>query len=166
MRRPTNTSPFYWSTMLHRSLAGLAMSFAAIGVLGTAAVKAEPVVQPASLPNGVYLYGQAPEPDQLNTGYFVFEVNNGDVIGALYMPSSSFDCASGKLTDSKLALTVRDSYDRSTNPYEIALERTAQVATAGNATVKPTGLDGFYPLEQVSANDLRILNVCKADLKK
>lgn len=166
MRRPTNPFSFYGSTVLHRSLAGLAMSFAAIGVFGAAAVKAEPVGQPSSLPNGVYLYGQAPEPNKLNTGYFVFEVTNGDVIGALYMPSSSFDCASGKFADSTLALTVRDSYDQSTNPYEIALERTAKVAAAGDATVKPLGLDGFYPLDQVSANDRRILNVCKADLTK
>jgi hypothetical protein len=117
------------------------------------------------LADGVYLYGQAPKPDQLGQGYFVFEVNKGQVYGALYMPRSSFDCASGRFSGQQLALTVVNSYDRLANPYAIALEKTSTVATAGNPAPQTIGLEGFHPLP-VTASDRRILAVCKADLRK
>ncbi|NJP12544.1 MAG: hypothetical protein HC866_26305 [Leptolyngbyaceae cyanobacterium RU_5_1] len=80
------------------------------------------------LPDGVYLYGQSPKPNELGKGYFVFESKQGKVIGALYVPHSSFDCATGTFSEKQLALTVTNTYDRTTNPFEIALERTATVA--------------------------------------
>ena len=120
----------------------------------------------ASLPNGVYLYGQSAQPEQVGQGYFVFEVNQGNVVGALYMPRSSFDCAAGTFQHDQLALTVVNSYDRSTNPFEIALDKTSNVATAGNPAVQPVGLQGFHQLSSISENDRRILGVCKADLQR
>ncbi len=120
----------------------------------------------AALPDGIYLYGQSAQPDQLGQGYFVFEVNQGKVMGALYMPHSSFDCAAGKFEANQLALTVVNSYDRATNPFAIALTRNSNVAAQG-ATAKPIiGLEGFQPLASVSQNDLRMLKTCKADLKQ
>lgn len=117
----------------------------------------------APMADGVYLYGQAPQPDQLGQGYFVFEVSRGSVVGALYMPRSSFDCAKGSFQDQQLALTVVNSYDRSTNAFEIALERSTQVA---GQPVKPiVGLEGFHRLEPTE-NDLRMLKTCKADFQK
>ena len=124
------------------------------------------VVSPrASLPDGVYLYGQSPKADQVGAGYFVFEVNRGKVMGALYMPRSSFDCASGSFNGDRLALTVVNSYDRTTNPFAIALEGTSNVASSrpeGNLI----GLQGFHRISSISQNDYRILNTCKADLKQ
>ena len=120
--------------------------------------------QTATLPDGVYLYGQAAKPDELGKGYFVFEAKKGQVVGALYMPRSSFDCATGRFDANQLALTVTNSYDRTTNPFEIALDRTATVASSAQPT-PAIGLQGFYKLDQVTDNDLRMLNVCKADLQ-
>ncbi|MGA7937921.1 MAG: hypothetical protein WCA35_30510 [Kovacikia sp.] len=145
----------------------LAVGMAVINCLP--ALAAPPKSQPQSLGNlsdGVYLYGQSPKPEQIGQGYFVFEVNRGKVIGALYMPRSSFDCASGSFKDNQLALTVVNSYDRSTNPYEIAVERSSTVATTGNPTPQEIGLQGFHRLPTVSENDLRILNMCKTDFQK
>lgn len=124
-----------------------------------------PATVNAALEDGTYLYGQSPERDQLGQGYFVFEVKQGQVMGALYMPHSSFDCASGSFKAQELALTVVNSYDRTTNPFAIALDTTSTVASATNPSLKQIGLEGFHPLE-VSENDRRILNVCKADFQK
>jgi len=117
-----------------------------------------------ALPDGVYLYGQSAQPDQIGKGYFVFEAKRGKVIGALYMPSSSFDCTLGQFEQSQLALTVVNSYDRTTNPFEIALERDYNVAAGSNSSKPVVSLDGFHRLKVVSQNDLRMLETCKADL--
>lgn len=118
-----------------------------------------------SLPDGVYLYGESPKPNELGKGYFVFESKQGKVVGALYMPSSSFDCASGSFQGNQLALKVTNSYDRSTNPFAIALERNTTVAAGGNAVMAPVGLQGFHKINQLSEMDQRILQVCKTDLQ-
>ena len=121
----------------------------------------------SSLPaNGVYLYGQSSQPDQVGKAYFVFEVRQGNVVGALFMPRSSFDCAYGTFQPDRVALTVVDSYDKSENPYAIALEKTTSVATRGNPALKQISLEGFEPLTTLSENDWRILNVCKQNYQQ
>jgi hypothetical protein len=82
------------------------------------------------------------------------------------MPRSSFDCTSGKFQGDQLALTVVNSYDRTTNPFEIALEKTSNVAAQGNPAFQDIGLQGFQRIDKVSENDYRILKVCKADFQK
>jgi len=126
--------------------------------------QAKPVstdAKPSTIADGVYLYGKSAEPNQIGRAYFVFEVRQSKVLGALYMPRSSFDCAYGAFQANQLALTVVDSYDRSENPYAIALAKGASVATRGNPAVTQINLEGFEPLAKLSANDQRILNVCK-----
>ncbi|NDJ18294.1 hypothetical protein [Myxacorys almedinensis] len=117
----------------------------------------------ATLPNGVYLYGQSAQPEQLGKAYFVFEVKQGKLIGALYMPRSSFDCTYGAVQPDKVALTVVNSYEKSENPYAIALERNASVASLNNPALLPTGLEGFHQISNLSNTDRRILKVCKAE---
>lgn len=166
-----------WSSRVSRSSRFLVGASFAAGVLSTGLVpaiahSAEPAAKPQAsavkqtLPDGVYLYGQSTQPDQVGQGYFVFEAKQGAVVGALYMPRSSFDCTAGKFQNDQLALTVVNSYDRTTNPYEIALERTSNVAAEGNPAFQNIGLQGFHRLSTVSENDKRILNVCKADFQK
>ena len=161
-----------WSFVqgVRRMWAGaVAIGMSALSVLPAVAYAGPQPVGPDSLgtlPDGVYLYGQAPEPDQIGQGYFVFEVNKGTAIGALYMPRSSFDCAAGKFQGNQLALTVVNSEDRTTNPFAIALEQTSMVASSGNPTLKQVGLQGFHRLPNLSEGDQRILGVCKADFQK
>lgn len=116
-----------------------------------------------SLADGVYLYGQSPEPEQLGAAYMVFEVTQGNVVGAFYMPRSSFDCFSGQFEANRLALNVVDSYEQVAYPYAVALDSTSPVATAGGEAIAPVGLEGFQRIDQLSANDQRILTTCKAD---
>lgn len=117
--------------------------------------------QATRLPDGVYLYGQSAQPEEIGKGYFVFESRQGKLIGALYMPRSSFDCTYGSVESDRVSLMVIDSYDRSENPYVIATERKDSVASRDNPVVAPVGLEGYQRLSKLSANDQRILNVCK-----
>lgn len=116
-----------------------------------------------SLADGVYLYGQSPQPEQLGAAYMVFEVTQGDVVGAFYMPRSSFDCFSGQFEANRLALSIVDSYEQTAYPFAIALDSNSPVAMAGGEAIAPVGLEGFQRIDQLSTNDQRILTTCKAD---
>lgn len=117
-----------------------------------------------ALPDGVYLFGQSPEPEQVGAAYMVFEVNDSRVVGAFYMPYSSFDCFNGQFGGNQLELTVINSYEQTAHPYAVALSENSSVASAGNA-IAPIGLEGYHQIEQVSENDQRILATCQADLQ-
>jgi hypothetical protein len=93
--------------------------------------------------DGIYLYSQSANPNQIGEEYFVFEVHNKTVIGAFYMPHSSFDCFYGAVNAEALDLNIVNSYDQSTYPYSIKLQN-------------------YRPLAAVGHNDQRILSTCKA----
>ncbi|MBM0742096.1 hypothetical protein JOY44_10760 [Phormidium sp. CLA17] len=171
MQKSLKVSVSKWSTLASRvgiALLGtsvtLSVAFEAQAAYSKPVAQA-PAVPTATLPDGVYLYGQAPKPNELGKGYFVFENKAGKVVGALYMPSSSFDCAAGEFKANQLALMVTDSYDRTANPFEIALDRNSTIASSANPSLN-LGLQGFHKLNAVSQNDLRLLNVCKLDSQK
>jgi hypothetical protein len=90
----------------------------------------------------IYLYGQSPKPDQIKQEYFVFEVRQGKVVGAFYLPRSAFYCFYGNLERTQLNLTVVDTYDGTTSPYSVNLQQ-------------------YHPIPTVSNNDKRILGICK-----
>ncbi|MEM8804582.1 MAG: hypothetical protein AAGF01_00855 [Cyanobacteria bacterium P01_G01_bin.38] len=114
-----------------------------------------------ALPNdGIYLYGQQPLPDQLATAYLVFEARAGIILGAFYMPQSSFDCVQGQFQDTELALTITDSYSQDSFEYALGIQRDTQVASAEGAV--SMAIEGYHRIQQVSENDLRILDTCKA----
>jgi len=115
------------------------------------------------LPNGVYLYGQSPEAMQLGSEYMVFEVNQDQVVGAFYMPQSSFDCFVGEIGSRRLSLNIFDSYDQSVHPYAIALDVNSSVATNGSGSGAEMGLEGFHRISDVSELDQSLLNTCRAD---
>lgn len=121
----------------------------------------------APLPlNGIYLYGQSPEPEQMGAAYMVFEARDGLAIGAFYMPNSSFDCFYGDIRPTEMALTVIDSYSGEAFPYAIALESVDAVANAdGSGTSLNPVVEGFYQLSNLSDVDRQILSVCQTDLE-
>lgn len=114
---------------------------------------------------GIYLYGQSAEANQIDTSYMIFEVEDERVVGAFYMPSSSFDCFQGSIQSNELALSIHDSYAQESYPYSIALVSNTSAIASQNAVIDSTlGIDGFHPIEAVSENDRRMLAVCRADL--
>lgn len=130
----------------------------------------EGITLPAS---GTYLYGQAPVAGQLGQEYMVFEVLQGRVVGALYMPSSEFSCFQGTLNNNQMNVTVANSYDNSAFIHEIAQgEQDQRLAAVGgrnllneiNSLTYPheLALDNYHRISDVSANDQRLLATCQA----
>ncbi|MEB3288416.1 MAG: hypothetical protein VKI82_00790 [Leptolyngbya sp.] len=114
---------------------------------------------------GQYLFGQSAQPDQVGSGYIVMESNGQDLYGAVYFPGSSFDCFQGRVQGNALAMTIIDSYSQEAYPYSIALEPQGAIAADTlRDGLAPLNLSGFHALSTLSDNDLRMLNICKADL--
>ena len=109
------------------------------------------------LSNGVYLFGEQPLPDQLQTAYMIFEARAGQVIGAFYSPYSSFDCFQGTLENTQLSLAITETYSQEEYAYALDLEDTAIAGPGGSQF----GIEGFHQIEAVSENDVRILKTCQ-----
>ena len=127
--------------------------------------------------DGIYLYGQSPKPQQIGQEYMVFEVREGKVIGAFYLPQSEFSCFNGTLQSGNLALMV--AYGPDANPYEdsIAVQESQQVATASNKppienvyneTAYPysIALQNYHQIASISGNDQQILRTCKSNYQQ
>lgn len=117
--------------------------------------------QNSVLPNGTYLYGQSQQPDQIGQEYIVFEVRDGKLVGALYMPRSEFSCFQGTMTASNLEMIVDHPYEDTQYPYAIALDTTAPIASRNEQTSAAVTLKGYHPLEEISKNDQRMLATCQ-----
>ena len=117
----------------------------------------------AQLPNGVYLYGQSSDPNEIGKEYFVVEIRDGKTVGAFYMPHSSFDCFYGRIEGQQLALTIVNSYDQTAHPFKIALQANSNVATSSDPAVPKVKLLGYQQLAAASENDRNMLQTCKAD---
>jgi len=123
--------------------------------------------------DGLYLYGQSPEPEQLGQEYMVFEAHHGKVVGAFYLPRSEFSCFHGTLESGKLAVMIAD--DPGSAPYSDPVaddQNSPKVATASDsshigdsygqiASPYSVALQNYHQLPSVSANDQRILAACK-----
>jgi hypothetical protein len=95
---------------------------------------------PAIQANGVYLYGEAAEADQVGKGYVVFSQKNGRVVGAVYHPSSEFSCFSGAIADDQLQVI----------PSEMGTE------DASNQNMSLTNLYQIKTLTDISQNALKV----------
>lgn len=116
------------------------------------------------LANGIYLFGQSPQPNQLGSAYMVFEVTQNQVVGGFYMPSSSFDCFYGELQANQMALNVVDSYEQTVNPFAVAMSTDSSVAQTGGSV--PVTFEGFHRLSNLSDTDNNVLNTCRADRQR
>jgi hypothetical protein len=117
--------------------------------------------QPSFPEVGRYLFGQVPQRDQLGQGYIVLENTGDQVFGALYYPSSSFDCFRGQVQSGRLAMTVVNSYTQETYPYSIALVADTAIASPYADSLEPLSLEGFHSINDISDNDLRLLETCR-----
>ncbi|MFQ4143734.1 hypothetical protein [Chlorogloeopsis sp. ULAP02] len=125
--------------------------------------------QKAKLPNrdGVYLYGQSPKAGQFGHGYIVFEKRQSKIMGALYMPSSEFSCFEGRLASSgDLAMTVK-GYPGEISPIQVATKERLPRTSNDEPVIygHSVTLEDYYRLNSVSANDRRVLQMCKANLQ-
>jgi hypothetical protein len=128
------------------------------------AQESTPLTVSQHMPDGTYLYGQSTEADQVGSAYMVLDVEGDRIVGAFYMPQSSFDCFYGEVQPRQLALNIIDSYERDVYPYQVAVDQTGAVASASGEAVPPT-IEGFYQLEELGALDRHVLEACRADIQ-
>ncbi|MGB3613858.1 MAG: hypothetical protein WBA10_08695 [Elainellaceae cyanobacterium] len=112
--------------------------------------------------NGVYLYGQSPEPNQIGHTYAVFEVTDNETVGAFYMPSSSFDCFYGEVESEELDLVVINSYDQASHPYSMPLDYENVASTSDSGESIPA-LVGYHRINDLSQQDHQILSTCRSN---
>lgn len=132
----------------------------------TAAIAQELDAQPTTaslsspLPDGVYLYGDVPEANQIGATYLVMSIQQGQTTGAFYQPFSDFDCFRGQVTETALLLTITNSHDQTTYPYALPLSDRQTIASqqGGTAQVIPTG---YHRLGAPSEQDQAILETCR-----
>jgi hypothetical protein len=114
--------------------------------------------------DGVYLYGQSPQPGQNGQGYVVFQKQQNKVTGAMYMPNSEYSCFQGTVDNSgELAMTVKGS----------AMDGTSNEIAGGNTEPslddpnQPTNyaynlaLRDYHRLGSLSVSDRQILQACR-----
>lgn len=114
--------------------------------------------------DGVYFYGSAPQPDEIGNAYLVFEAQDSNIVGAIFMPHSSFDCFKGQVSGNELALQIRNSYTQEMYDYAIALVSTSDpIASVGTPEV-PLQLDGFHDLGAPRDAEATILATCQSNM--
>lgn len=130
-------------------VAGVCLGLAALGSPAWArtfqdqqAQAQQNLMPPTPLSDGTYLYGEAPQPNQIGKGYALFRHHQGTVVGALYYPRSEFDCFKGSIQANTLDIQSMGAYDSAVVALEI-------------------NLADLYPIQQISANDQRLLAVCQ-----
>jgi len=155
--------------------AATALQLPALGLpepLSNSQVTVAPATPRIALTSGTYLYGQAPVSGQVGREYVVFEVNQGRVIGALFMPSSEFSCFQGVLENNQMNMTVASTYDNSALSYQLAQAQSTVLAATGsgafieglNSLTYPhtLELEKYHQIDSISANDQRLLATCQA----
>ena len=110
------------------------------------------------LPNGTYLYGSSRQPEQIGQEYMVFQVHQGTVKGAVYMPRSEFSCFTGTFEGNQMRMSIVDPYDGTRYDYAVTLQVPSKVASNGQWS--DMGLAGYYRLDKMSPNDQKILGTC------
>lgn len=91
---------------------------------------------------GIYLYGETPQSNQMNKVYVVFQRQNAGVVGAIYSPNSEFDCFTGSQNNKTLNLKSVSTGESFLGAAKINLSKLHQIKT-------------------VSTNEQRILSSCK-----
>jgi hypothetical protein len=145
----------------------LILSLSLVTLLSPSAVTLEPLGR-SNLPeqslspfaDGTYLYGQSDKPEQIGKEYLVFQVQDGKVIGAIYLPQSEFSCFFGMVGPRAMKLSIIDPYDNTVSPYAITVQEGSSVAAAGGQLVPSVVLEGYQPLPQLSNLDRHILGIC------
>lgn len=121
----------------------LTLGLGILGVLGRV-VQAQPDESAGSSisASSMYLYGEAPQPEQVGKGYVVFAHQNSKVMGAFYYPFSEFDCFEGSIKGNAL------------NTKSVGVDEPEVVTVNVN-------LADLYQIRTISDNDYRILSACE-----
>lgn len=117
--------------------------------------------QAQSLPveDGVYLYGEVPQPDRIGVEYMVLELRQNRVVGGLYRRHSSFDCFYGQMQAQTLEMTIVPAYEDT--PYSYSMVRADNaIASTAEAPVAPA-FEGLYRIDRLDEVAQRVLESCR-----
>lgn len=92
--------------------------------------------------SGTFLYGETPQPNQMSKAYVVFQRQKGKVVGAIYAPNSEFECFTGSQKNNTLDVKSVSAPEPQIEAAKISLSK-------------------LHKIKTVSANEQRILSVCK-----
>lgn len=132
-----------------KTLISLGFGLSGFGMLALPSQAVQQNQTPAERQEISYLYGQAPQPNQPQQGYVVFEQFDNMVVGASYYPRSEFQCFIGTLDGQSDVLSG------------IAL--TSLQAEQSQLNID---LSTLHELNTLSENDQRMLATCKQSAVK
>jgi hypothetical protein len=98
----------------------------------------------ANLPDGTYLFGEAPGREQQGSGYVVFTQAAGRVIGAIYQPNSDYQCFSGVQENQQLYITA---YSLGDEPWRTRIS-----------------LPQMYEIRQMNEMSRKALSSCRQEM--
>jgi hypothetical protein len=98
----------------------------------------------ANLPDGTYLFGEAPGRNQPGSGYVVFTQAEGRVIGAIYQPNSDYQCFSGVQENQQLYITA---YSLGDEPWRTRIS-----------------LPRMYEIRQMNEMSRKALSSCRQEM--
>lgn len=150
-----HTNPLTWVSKVSK---GLVLGFGLVAI-NSPSLLAQNIPPTSPFADGIYLYGQSAQPEQIGKEYMIFKVQQGKVIGAVFLPQSEYSCFAGTLTPQQMRVSVIDPYENATYQHTIALDSPSPVAAERNIAQK-IGLEGYYPISTISNNDRQILQTC------
>ena len=159
----------YWRSLLGGIVGTLLLSAVAYAnPVHIAGEVTEPIFEEVNfvraIADGTYFYGSAAQPGEIGHAYMVFAAQDSEIVGAIYMPQSSFDCFRGHVSEDALALQITNSYTQETYDYPIALSTVGDSVASVGTTELPLQLEGFYNLGEPREADIEILAVCQSNL--
>ncbi|MGF1460710.1 MAG: hypothetical protein ACFBSG_16995 [Leptolyngbyaceae cyanobacterium] len=162
---PTRLTSMNPSAQLRRfaggALIGLGVLISAFSL--TPATASANVTADAQLADGMHVFGESPDANQLGVTYMTLEVTAGQVVGGFYQVSSSFDCFHGHVSGNDLALQLAASFEQPESTFSLALE--SQTAVAAQGTVAATWVPtGFHSVAEVTETDHQVLQACTTQI--
>lgn len=120
-----------------------AIAFSGALVLGSTSIAvADPTFKPSNLaasPNlapladGIYLYGDVSEANQVGQGYVIFKKQGQSVTGAFYYPQSEFNCFTGTVNKRRLEVLSLGLPHENAIEVEVPLTKMHRIDTVSNS---------------------------------
>jgi len=160
---PQQSAPFPqtgWKPFLQASLMRFGTACAA--VVGLSAMASQGAVgSTPTFADGAYLYGESAQAGTIGAVYFVFQVEADKLYGAIYQPSSSFDCVQGEVAAEYLHLTFNNTDYQTAGSYVVAITQ-ADTTLASNRSIQgQPGITGMQSLSSLSDLDRQLLDTCR-----
>lgn len=149
-----------WKPSLQTFLVRLGTACAAVVGLSAMASQ-EAVGSTPTFADGAYLYGESAEVGTIGAVYFVFEVEANQLFGAIYQPSSSFDCVQGEIAAGHLHLTFQNTDFQTAESYTVALTQADTTLASNRSEQGQPGITGMQPINSLSNLDTHLLDACQ-----